>query len=74
MAEALNALNGQGVIATEFEIDTTDGAGEVPVQYSKSVAAARQAGLPCLVVEAGGNVVRTIPNPTTLEAVMEAVR
>jgi hypothetical protein len=74
VAEALNTLNGQGIVATEFEIDTTDGTGEVPAQYSKSVSAARAAGLPCLVAEAGGKIVRVVANPTTLEMVMEVVR
>jgi hypothetical protein len=74
VVEALQKLNEQGIVATQFEQDTTTGTGQVPAQYTKSLAAAREAGLPALVIEAGGNVVRVVKNPTTLEAVMEAVR
>ena len=74
VAQALQTLNGQGIVATEFEQDTTTGTGGVPAQYSKSLAAAKKAGLPCLVVESGGEIVRIVANPTTVEAVMEAVR
>jgi len=74
VVEALQKLNEQGIVATQFEQDSTTGTGQVPVQYQKSLAAAREAGLPALVVEAGGSVVRVVKNPTTLEMVMEAVK
>ena len=71
---ALNTLNRQGVLSTTFDQDTTDGTGDTPEQYKAALAAAKQAGLPCLVVQAGQSVVRVISNPTTSEHVLEAVR
>lgn len=69
---ALNKLNRLGVVATPFEADTIDGGGEVPDQYRVALAAAKEAGLPALVVQAGDQVLRTVKAPTTEEAVMEA--
>jgi hypothetical protein len=74
VAQALQQLNADGIVATEFEQDTTTGTGGVPAQYSKSLAAAKQAGLPCLVVEGGGEIIRVVSNPTTMEAVIEAAQ
>jgi hypothetical protein len=71
----LNRLNREKkIIATVFEQDTTDGAGEIPDQYNAAVAEAKKAGLPCLVVMAGANVLGVVKNPTTVEAVWEAVK
>ena len=71
---ALDKLNKQGLVATLHEIDTTDGAGEIPDQYKAVVPAAKEAGLPSLVVSAGEKVLRVIKAPTTEAAVMEAAR
>ena len=71
---ALNKLNTMGILATDFEEDTADGTGEVPEQYKIALEAARKAGLPCLVVQSGNNVVRVVKDPKTLEAVMEAAK
>ena len=62
------------IIATEFEEDTKDGTGEVPAQYSKSLEAARKAGLPCLVVEHEDGTIKVVPKPTTEAQVLEALK
>jgi len=44
---ALNKLNREkGIVATVFEQDTVDGAGEVPEQYKATLAAAKEADAP----------------------------
>ena len=60
----LNTLNRRGILATAFEDDTVSGDGDVPEQYKLPLEAARKAGLPCLVVMAGGKVLRVVVNPT----------
>ena len=59
--------------ATEFESDTVDPDGDVPEQYQSALAAAKEAGLPALVVLAGDTVVKVIKNPSTMEQVMESI-
>jgi len=71
---ALQRLNANGLTATDMEVDTTDGDGDVPEQYRAAVAEARKAGLPCLVVLAGTRVVRVVKSPTTEQHVTEAVK
>lgn len=72
---ALNTLNSDRKIkATLFEDDNTDGAGDVPEQYKAALAAAREAGLPALVVSAGDNVLVIVRKPTTVEEILEAVK
>ena len=61
---ALNTLNRRNVLATLLEDDVTDGDGDIPEQYKLPLEAARKAGLPCLVVMAGGKVLRVVTNPT----------
>jgi hypothetical protein len=51
-----------------------DGDGEVPDQYAAAIEAARKAGLPALVIMAGGKVLRVVKAPTTAEQVTEAVK
>lgn len=71
---ALDKLNREKkILATTFEDDTTDNTGETPEQYKIPLAAARTAGLPALVVSAGAKVVRTVKDPKTEQAVLEAV-
>lgn len=68
---ALDKLNRQGIIATDFEEDTKNGNGEVPAQYKLALAEAQKFGLPALVVEGEGNKVKTAKVTTeaeTLEA------
>ena len=71
---ALNQLNRErGIIATLFEQDTKDGTGDVPEQYKPALAAAKEAGLPALVVQAGKDVLRTVKDPKTEDEVLKAV-
>lgn len=71
---ALNKLNRErGIIATVFEQDTKDGTGEVPEQYKATLAAAKEAGLPALVVLSGNTVLRVVKDPKTEAQVLEAV-
>lgn len=62
MGAALDALNRREppILATPFEEDTTDSTGETPAQYREALTAAREAGLPSLVVQAGSTVVRVV--------------
>lgn len=71
---ALGELNAAGLRATTFEEDTTDGSGSVPDQYVVPLKAAREAGLPSLVVTAGQRVKRVVKAPTTKEQVLEAAK
>ena len=71
---ALNKLNRQGIMATTHEVDTLDGTDQIPDQYKLVVPAAKEAGLPALVVSGGGKVIRTVKDPKTEEAVLEAAR
>lgn len=72
---ALNRLNREkNIVATPFEDDTTDGDGEVPDQYKVPLEAAKEAGLPSLVVTAGATVLKVVKAPTTEADVIEAVQ
>jgi hypothetical protein len=62
----LNRLNrDRNVTATVFEDDTTTGDGDVPEQYRLPLEAARKHGMPCLVVMAGGKVLRVVKVATS---------
>lgn len=74
VASALSKLNEQGIVATVDEVDTVDGAGQVPDQYKVSRPAAVKAGLPALVVMGGEKVLKVVPSPKTEEAVLGAVK
>jgi hypothetical protein len=71
---ALDKLNRSGIVATTLDVDTVDGAGETPAQYQVSLPAAKEAGLPSLVVMGGAKVLRTIKGPTTEAQVIEAAK
>lgn len=72
---ALNRLNRErGVIATAIEADVKDGTGEVPAQYKIPFAAAKEAGLPALVVTAGSKVLAVVKDPKTEQQILEAVK
>jgi hypothetical protein len=71
---ALDKLNRSGIIATTLDVDTVDGSGETPAQYQVSLPAAKEAGLPSLVVMGGAKVLRTVKGPTTEAQVMEAAK
>jgi hypothetical protein len=71
---AINADEESEIEATEFEEDTVDGDGDVPEQYEAALKAARESGLPALVVlDADGRIIRVVSSPTTEEQVMEAI-
>lgn len=70
----INKLNLAGIVATTCEANPDDGTGDVPDQYKIPLAAAREAGLPALVVMAGDKVLRVVKNPATLEQVVEAAQ
>jgi len=72
--KGLNTLNRQNITATAFDDDTTDGSGDTPEQYKLPLAAAKEAGLPCLVVMGGDRVRKVVKAPTTEQQVTEAVR
>ena len=77
VAYALQKLNEDetaGILASEFEQNTTDGNGEIPDQYKIALETAKEAGLPALVVQSGDRVVKVVKNPTTEEHVTEAVK
>lgn len=75
VSNALNKLNTEkGILATVFEQDSKDGDGEVPDQYKIALEAARKAGLPCLVVQSGSSVLKTVAAPKTVADVMEAIK
>jgi hypothetical protein len=69
---ALDKLNRRGIVATVFEADTTDGTGETPEQYKVPLAAAKESGLPSLVVMGGATVLKVLKAPITEGEVLEA--
>jgi len=74
VSAALNELNAQGIVATAYPDDATDGDDQVPDQYKLTLPAAKATGIPCLVVQAGDKVLRTVKGPTTKEQVLEAIK
>lgn len=70
----LNRLNRERkIVATLYEQDSTDGDDDVPDQYKVPLAAARNAGLPALVVTAGSEVLKVLKDPRTDQQVFEAI-
>ena len=71
----LNVLNrDRGIVATLLEADTTDGDGEIPDQYRPALAAAKDRGLPALVVLSGSAVLSIVQAPADSDAVTGAVK
>ena len=70
---ALQKLNQQGMQATAIDKDATDGTGEVPEQYTKSMDAAISKGLPALVVEYSDGSL-AVSKPQSEQDVLEAVQ
>ncbi len=69
---ALREINQAGkVSAAAIEVDVVDASGSTPPQFKIAVEAAKTAGLPSLVVQAGEKVVKTVSAPLTSEQVME---
>jgi hypothetical protein len=75
VSAALQRINAErsGIVASEFEDDTTDGNGEVPDQYKAALAASKTAGVPVLGLQAGPVVVKAW-NPSTEAEIMEAIQ
>lgn len=72
---ALNRINREtSIVATEFEQNSFDGSDEIPDQYKAALLEAKSVGLPALVVLSGDKVVRSVKDPRTESAVMEAVK
>lgn len=70
----LNLLNrDRGIVATLLEADTTDGDGEIPDQYRPALAAAKDRGLPALVVLSGSTVLSIVQAPADSDSVTGAV-
>lgn len=73
VSAALNELNSRGIMATAYPDDASDGDDQVPDQYKVTLPAAKAAGIPSLVVQAGERVLGTVKEPTTKAQVLEAV-
>lgn len=73
---AFDKLNRAGVIATDFDVDTINGRKEVPAQYKAALEAAKESGLPTLVIMGRkiDQILRTVKDPKTEAAVLEAVK
>jgi hypothetical protein len=72
---AINKLNRENkILATLFEDDTTNGGGRTPAQYEVALAAAKREGLPALVIQSKGEVLRVVKDPRTEQAVLDAAK
>jgi hypothetical protein len=71
---AISQLNSQGLLATEYEEDTTDGTDDVPAQYKLPLEAAKKAGLPAMVFLAKDKVAKVLKDPKTDTEILEAVK
>ena len=69
----LNVERPTGFVGSVFEQNTRTGTGTVPAQYKLAVETAIAAGLPALVVQSGGTVLKVVKNPLTEAQVLEAV-
>lgn len=69
----LNRVNREGILATVFEEDSTDGT-ETPEQYKLPLEEARKAGLPAFVVMAGDKAKKVVKAPKTADEIWEAVQ
>ncbi len=70
---ALQKLNQGGKIkATAIDKDAKTSSGQVPSQYKNAITAAAESGIPCLVVESKGKVIRVVRNPKVED--VEAVK
>lgn len=75
VAAALSKLNVPGgFVASSIDQHAISGKGQVPAQYAVALEAAKKAGIPCLVVQAGDAVLKVVPRPTTAADVEGAVK
>lgn len=70
----LDKLNAAGIVATAIDDDVVNADGQIPKQYEKAIPAAREAGLPCLVMLGASGVLNVMPDPKTESDVLEAAR
>jgi hypothetical protein len=69
--DRLNRLD-PPILATPFEDDTVNSATEaIPLQYQIPLKAAREVGLPALVLQSGDKVIKVVkdPKPADLESI-----
>lgn len=72
---ALDKLNRQGILATKYEDDTTDGDDDVPAQYAVALKAAKEKGEQAALVVQAGAVVKSVWHNIRTEAdVLEAAK
>lgn len=72
---AFDTLNREGsIVATLLEADTKDGTGDVPDQYKAVLSAAKDAGLPVLVVASGDEVLSVFKDTKDEQSVLDAVK
>jgi hypothetical protein len=71
--QRINAEQGGSVVASDFEQDTINSRGQTPTQYIVALKAAKETGLPALVVQSGDTVLRVVKDPTA-EQVLESVK
>ena len=75
VARALQAINAAGsAVASEIDDDVTDGDEQVPDQYKVALAKAKEAGVPCLIVQKLDGTVKVVKDPKTEAQVMEALQ
>jgi hypothetical protein len=70
----VNRDSGYKILAMVVEDDPDDGTGDIPEQNKVALKAARDSGLPALVVTAGDVVLRIVKGPTTQQQITEAVK
>jgi hypothetical protein len=75
VVKALADINKEGLaVATYFDDDNTSGKDTVPEQYKVALSAAKQEGLPCLVVVYSSGPPKVVKDPKTTQEVMEALK
>lgn len=70
----LRRVQREGITAGEIDQDARTGDGNVPSQYKIAIDAAKEAGIPALVVQAGDKIVKVIQNPQDFNEVLEAIK
>lgn len=72
---AMSRLNvEQKILATFVDQDDINRTGQIPTQYTVAIAEAKKVGLPCLVIQSGADVLRTVKDPKTEAQVLEATK
>lgn len=71
---ALRTLTGEGLQARAFDKDVVTGTGETPVYLAKAIKAAKDNGLPALVIMSSGDVIKVQDLPKTQQEILEAAK